>query len=61
VIAVPAGVRVLVATKPVDFRRGGDTLAALVREQLEQDPFSGTVFVFRSKKCAERWAGCRMQ
>jgi hypothetical protein len=26
--------RVLVATKPVDFRRGGDSLAALVREQL---------------------------
>jgi hypothetical protein len=33
-IAVPAGVRVLVATKPVDFRRGADRLAALVGEQL---------------------------
>jgi hypothetical protein len=30
-IAVPAGMRVLVATKPVDFRRGADSLAALVR------------------------------
>ena len=49
-IAVPAGVRVLVATKPVDFRRGADGLAALVREQLEHDPFSGTIFVFRSKR-----------
>jgi hypothetical protein len=29
-IAVPAGVRVMVATKPVDFRRGADgTLRAL--------------------------------
>jgi hypothetical protein len=28
VIAVPAGMRVLVATKPVDFRRGADRLAA---------------------------------
>ena len=27
-IAVPAGVKVLVATKPVDFRRGADGLAA---------------------------------
>ena len=27
-IAVPAGMRVLVATKPVDFRRGADSLAA---------------------------------
>jgi hypothetical protein len=34
VIAVPVGVRVLVATKPVDFRRGAESLAALVREQL---------------------------
>jgi transposase len=49
-IAVPAGIRVLVATKPVDFRRGADSLVALVREQLGHDPFSGTIFVFRSKR-----------
>jgi transposase len=49
-ISVPAGVRVLVATKPVDFRRGADSLAALVREQLKHDPFSGTIFIFRSKR-----------
>ena len=30
-ITVPAGVRVLVATKPVDFRRGADSLAALAK------------------------------
>jgi transposase len=49
-IAVPAGVRVLIATKPVDFRRGADSLAALAREELQRDPFSGTIFVFRSEK-----------
>ena len=49
-ITVPAGVRILVASKPVDFRRGADSLAALVREQLRQDPFSGTLFIFRSKR-----------
>jgi transposase len=49
-IAVPAGVRVMVATKPVDFRRGADGLVALVRETLGQDPFAGTIFVFRSKR-----------
>ena len=49
-ISVPAGIRVLVATKPVDFRRGADGLVALVRETLGQDPFAGTVFVFRSKR-----------
>jgi transposase len=38
-IAVPAGMRVLVATKPVDFRCGADSLVALVRETLGQDPF----------------------
>jgi transposase len=47
-IAAPAGVKVLVATKPVDFRRGAESLAAVVREQLQCDPFSGTIFIFRS-------------
>jgi len=36
-IAVPASLRVLIATKPVDFRRGADGLAALVRETLRDD------------------------
>jgi transposase len=49
-ITVPAGVRVLVATKPVDFRKGGDGLVALVRETLREDPFSGVVVIFRSKR-----------
>ena len=49
-IAIPSGVRVLVATKPVDFRRGGDSLAALAKEALGQDPYSGTVLVFRAKR-----------
>jgi len=49
-ITVSAGIRVLVASRPVDFRRGADSLAALVREQLKHDPFSGTIFIFRSKR-----------
>jgi transposase len=49
-IPVPAGLRVLIATKPVDFRRGADGLAALVRETLGKDPFSSTIYVFRSKR-----------
>jgi transposase len=49
-IAAPAGVKVLVTTRPVDFRKGADGLAALVREQIQQDPFSGTIFIFRSKR-----------
>jgi transposase len=49
-IAVAAGVKVLVATKPVDFRKGADGLVALVREVLGHDPFSETIFIFRSKR-----------
>jgi transposase len=45
----PGPVRVLMATKPVDFRKGMNGLAALVKEHLKQDPFSGTIFCFRSK------------
>jgi transposase len=48
--SVPAGLWVLVATRPVDFRSGADGLAATVQSILPQDPFSGTVFVFRSKR-----------
>jgi hypothetical protein len=33
-ITVPAGLRVLIATKPVDFRKGADGLAALVARHL---------------------------
>ncbi len=43
-------VRILVATRPVDFRKGHDGLAALVQSVLKEDPFTGTVFVFRAKR-----------
>lgn len=49
-IVPPAGVRVLVATRPVDFRKGMDGLAALAQQTLGQDPFCGTVLVFRAKR-----------
>jgi transposase len=40
----------MVATKPVDFRKGAEGLAALVRETMGADPFSGVVYVFRAKR-----------
>jgi transposase len=43
-------VRILVATEAVDFRKGHDGLAALVQSALKEDPFTGTVFVFRAKR-----------
>ena len=47
----PSGaVRVLVATKPVDFRKGAEGLAALVRETMQANPFDGAIYVFRAKR-----------
>ena len=47
----PTGaVRVMMATQPVDFRKGADGLAALVQETMGADPFSGAVYVFRAKR-----------
>jgi transposase len=45
-----AEVKVLVATKPVDFRKQMDGLAALVQEALRESPYSGAIYVFRSKR-----------
>ena len=42
-------VRIVVATKPIDFRKGHDGLAALVMNGLKLNPFTGSVFVFRAK------------
>jgi transposase len=49
-ITVPAGARILLATRPVDFRKGAHGLAALAQEMLAEDPFSGAVIVYRSKR-----------
>jgi transposase len=42
--------KVLVAVEPADFRCGIDGLAALCKRSLAQDPFAGTVFVFRNRR-----------
>jgi transposase len=49
-IAPPAGARILLATKPVDFRKGAHSLAGLAAEVLDAEPFSGAVLVFRSRR-----------
>ena len=49
-ITIPFGVRVLLATRPVDFRKGAHGLAGLASAVLGEDPFSGMVVVFRAKR-----------
>lgn len=49
-IQITPQMRVLVAVKPADFRRGIDGLARECRAVLRSDPFSGTVFVFRNRR-----------
>ena len=42
--------RIYVAIRPVDFRKGIDGLALAVQEMMGLDPFSGAAFVFRAKR-----------
>lgn len=49
-IQITPQMRVLVAIQPVDFRKGIDGLVLLCKERLQQDPFSGWVFVFRNRR-----------
>jgi len=42
-------VRIPAATQPVDLRKGHDGLAGLVQSFLREDPFTGTMFLFRAK------------
>ena len=49
-IGIGPGTRVMVATRPVDFRKGPDALAALVGKEYGGDPFSGVIYVFRAKR-----------
>ena len=48
-ISLPQSVRIFLATKPTDMRRGHYGLAALVQRQMGQDVFSGHLFVFVSR------------
>jgi transposase len=44
------GVRIYLYTSPADMRKGFDTLAALVREELKHDPLSGHLFLFVGRR-----------
>ena len=49
-IPVPSGVRVWLASGVTDMRRGMNTLALQVQEDLGRDPHAGDLFVFRGRR-----------
>ena len=49
-IPVPAQTRVWLAAGVTDMRKGFNGLAALAEKVLEQDPYSGHLFVFRGRR-----------
>lgn len=49
-LSVPGRTKIFLCLGSTDMRKGFDTLAALVGETLEQDPLSGHLFVFRSRR-----------
>jgi transposase len=49
-IGLPANTRIWIAAGVTDLRRGFDGLSAIAQTALEQNPFSGHVFVFRGRR-----------
>ena len=49
-IQISPQLRILVAVESIDARKGIDSLVQLCREKLEADPFSGWLFIFRSRR-----------
>jgi len=49
-IPVPAGVRVWLAAGVTDMRRGMNSLALQVQQNLGRDPHAGDVFAFRGRR-----------
>jgi transposase len=49
-IQIAAQIRILVAVEAIDGRKGIDAIAQLCREKLQADPFSGYLFIFRTRR-----------
>jgi transposase len=49
-LTLTASVKIFVCTKPVDMRRSFTGLFALVQSMIGQDPYSGHLFLFRSRR-----------
>ena len=49
-IQITPQMKIMVAIEAVDGRKGIDSLARLCEEKLQADPFSGCLFLFRSRR-----------
>ena len=49
-LSLPSSVRIFLCLEHTDMRRGFDALARMAREVIAQDPLSGHLFVFRSRR-----------
>jgi transposase len=49
-LSLPQPVHIYLCAAPTDMRKGFDSLAALVAEELGGDQLSGHLFVFRSRR-----------
>jgi transposase len=51
VLTIPRSVRIFIGSAPIDMRKSIDGLYAIVKEELEEDAYSGHLFVFVSRRC----------
>jgi transposase len=60
-LALSDAFRYFLYAKPADMRKSFYSLAALVREELHQDPLTGDIFIFLSRRRTHikllRWEG----
>jgi len=49
-LLLPDSVRVYLCVEMTDMRKGFDSLAAIVKERFGDDPLSGHLFIFLSKR-----------
>ncbi len=49
-LSFTGALRIFVAVDPVDLRKSFNGLEGVVREQLQEDPQSGALFVFTNRR-----------
>lgn len=47
---LPPGIKIYIATNPMDMRKSLDGMSAIVSQSLKKDVFSGQLFVFCNKR-----------